>query len=604
MVTEDVRLGVGTAERRGLRVRALELPVVVWLGGMVLVSAMLRFALALWMPAPWIFADELRYSEFAKSFAASGSFAVRDVPGLDAGPLYPLLISPAYAAFASVPHAYVAVKAIDSILMSLAVVPTYFIARRLLPRSVSLVAAAFALAIPSLMYTSTVMTENVFYPLFLTVVLATLRAVERPTPGRQVTALAAIGLAFLARPQAVVLAPALVTAIVGLALSEGARLRPLLRRLAVFWPTWAGLAAAFVGLATWQLARGHSSGGVAVIESIWNQEHSVGAVARWFAYHIAELDLYVGVLPFAAFLVLATFVASRTDRSARIFAITSIAFVVWLVLGVAAYAAGMSRYDPHAVSHVEDRYTFYVAPLLLIALLAWVARRLPRSSRTAAAAAVVAGALPLILPLGRLITNASVADTLGLLFWSRKRGNLIEPVTNAEVKVALAAAVLAALFFLLRPPRLPRVAPLLVFLYLTAAFSAVTLRVHSASAGPATAIKTRLDWVDAAIGRDQDAVMIWSGKIDPHVVWENEFFNRSVGDVYYLQDPSWAGLPETKLVIRRSGLLVDRRGRPVRARYALTDPWVVLRGRVVARDRKSGMRLYRLDGRRIRIGIL
>jgi hypothetical protein len=36
----------------------------------------------------------------------------------------------------------------------------------------------------------------------------------------------------------------------------------------------------------------------------------------------------------------------------------------------------------------------------------------------------------------------------------------------------------------------------------------------------------------------------------------------------------------------------------------LADPWVVLHGRVIARDRATGMQLYRLDGHPARIGAL
>ena len=46
------------------------------------------------------------------------------------GVVYPVLVSPAYRAFSSVPDAYAAAKGINSILMSLAAVPAYFLARR------------------------------------------------------------------------------------------------------------------------------------------------------------------------------------------------------------------------------------------------------------------------------------------------------------------------------------------------------------------------------------------------------------------------------------------------------------------------------------------
>ena len=139
--------------------------------------------------------------------------------------------------------------------------------------------------------------------------------------------------------------------------------------------------------------------------------------------------------------------------------------------------------------------------------------------------------------------------------------------------------------------------PLLVLLNFAAVMSGATVRTHGSSAFAAKSIQSDHAWIDKAIGPKAEAVVIWSGRADPHVIWENEFFNRSVGRVYYLREAPWAGLPEEKLTVnRRTGRFVDAARRPVRARFALADPWVVLRGRIVARDRVSGMRLYRLNG--------
>ena len=55
--------------------------------------------------------------------------------------------------------------------MSLAAMPAYFLARRLMGQRLALLAALLAVAIPSMVYTGTLMTENAFYPLFLLAVL-------------------------------------------------------------------------------------------------------------------------------------------------------------------------------------------------------------------------------------------------------------------------------------------------------------------------------------------------------------------------------------------------------------------------------------------------
>jgi hypothetical protein len=588
------------AATRRLPALALAHPVAARLGGLILVSAVIRFLLALWMPAPWIFADELKYSELAKSLAATGHFAIRDVPGSGVGPLYPVLISPAYALFESVPHAYVLVKAINAVLMSLAAVPGYLLARRLLTRSWSLVAAGLALAVPSMVYTGTVMTENIFYPLFLTSSLGIVLALERPSARRQLGALGLIALTFLARPQAVVLVPAFVTAIVAVVLvdafDEPGRARTLAQGLRRYLPTWVGLIGGLVALTGWESLRGRSA--LALFgdaENLWRQHYSVLSVGRWFVYHVAELDLYVGVLPFAALLLLLGFGLSRRDREVRIFALASVSLVLWLLLAVAFFTADLTRYDSNAVSHVEDRYTFYAAPLLVIALLAWASRRVAGSARATGVAAAAAGLLVLVLPLRDLIHNNAVPDALALLPWSIVRSNgAIVARPHATALFAVVVLSLAALFYLLRATRLAWLPPALVLLAFVAVSTTSERMFNAVASNSASSIQSNRDWVDEAIGPKSEAVVFWPARGDPHLVWENEFFNRSVGRIYYTRTPSWAGLPEQHVTLRRDGrLFPDGSREPVRARYLLADPSVVpVTGHLVAVDQTSGMRLF------------
>ena len=59
-----------------MRERARAVPAWAWLGVLVAVSTVVRFGFARHMVGPWIMIDEIVYSELAKSFAATGSFAV------------------------------------------------------------------------------------------------------------------------------------------------------------------------------------------------------------------------------------------------------------------------------------------------------------------------------------------------------------------------------------------------------------------------------------------------------------------------------------------------------------------------------------------------
>src|SRR3954447_14121421 len=161
-----------------------------WLSALVVFSAVFRYGLSRRVVAPWIMVDELIYSELAKSFAAGRHFLVRDVHHGAYGAVYPALIAPAWRIFSSVPDAYAAAKTIGSVLMSLTAVPVYFLARRLLSPLWSLLAAALAVAVPSMMYTGTLMTETVFYPVFVCVALVLVLTLERPTRTRQLGLLA------------------------------------------------------------------------------------------------------------------------------------------------------------------------------------------------------------------------------------------------------------------------------------------------------------------------------------------------------------------------------------------------------------------------------
>ena len=73
-------------ERRAGRARdraaalVTAVPAWAWLSLLVAVSAVIRSALAFPNPSPWIFQDEVLYSEMAKSFAATGHFAICGLP--------------------------------------------------------------------------------------------------------------------------------------------------------------------------------------------------------------------------------------------------------------------------------------------------------------------------------------------------------------------------------------------------------------------------------------------------------------------------------------------------------------------------------------------
>jgi hypothetical protein len=598
-------------ERRALRRRhrvfdlAIAVPAWVWLSLLVAVSVVIRSALAFRNPAPWIFQDELLYSELAKSFGATGHFAIRENPGAGGfGLVYPVLISPAWALFQKVPTAYTAAKAINAVVMSLAAVPVYLLARRLVGRGLALVAGLLTLALPGMVYTSTIMTENAFFTAFLFWVLAVVLAIERPTALRQVAAVVLTLIAYETRNQAAVLVPALITAIVLVilleALADDRRLAVAVgRRAAAFAATWVTLAAGIAGYLALEVgSRGKTVsnavlGGYSVLTE---SSYSVHETVRWFLYHVGELDLALGVLPFAAFIVLVVAALRRRppSREVQIFAAVGLSASVWLLLEVAAFATTGYGHQ------IQERNLFYLEPLFLIALVAWAGGTLPWSRTLTGAAALVAAALPGVVPYTSFLGPNEVANAFGLLpLWRAvDRGNV---AASHLTEYVVLAALVGGLLFLLLPRRLALVAPAVVLLYLAAANSPVVGKIHQTSTesryGGIQA--PQRDWIDRAVGTTKPRVAaIWTSATGVNFVslWDNEFFNRSVGPVYNLHGPP-DGLPQETITIDpRNAVARDSSGKPISAKYVLTDKSLKVAGRVIASDPGPGMVVYRVGG--------
>jgi hypothetical protein len=567
-----------------LRRRVAAVPPWAWLAALVVVSTVVRYGFARRNVAPWIMIDEIVYSELAKSFGAGHGFEVRGVPTTGYGIVYPILISPAYALFDALPTAYAAVKAINSLAISLAAVPAYLLARRVVSPRGALVVALLTVAVPSTMYAGVVMTENAFYALFLVAALALVAALERPTALRAALFVGALGLAYLTRAQAIALAPAALTA----PLFLGPRPRQLLRFRRLY-----GLVLGLGALAVVaEVARGRPLRSlVGAYAAATDSSYSASDVARWLLWHLAELDLYVGVVPVVALVVLVS-ILPRLEGAERALVAATIALVGWFALEVAAFASQPS------VQRIEERNLFYVAPLLFTVLVLWVERGLPRPRVTTLAAAAGAAALAATVPYERFIGVQSTADTLMTLpLWSLSNWLTI-PLESIRWVVGGVAAVLAAAAVAV-PRRAGFVLPFLVFALYLAVLQPIERRMHTAAIGALFQGITNpdRDWIDTAVGRDARVGVLWSGLIDRFVVNQNEFFNRSVQDVLYNRDPVPGNLPQTKVdVDPRTGLLRDPDGHAIRLPYLLSDRTLPLAGRAVAHDTTKGTEVLRLDG--------
>jgi hypothetical protein len=573
--------------------------------GILLVSIVVRLWLTREITTPWIMIDELLYSEMAKSFASSGHFLVRDAPTSLNNVVYPALISPAWLVH-PMGTTYGLAKAINVLLMTSAGIPVYLWARRLVAPVYALVAVVLTLLMPSLVYTGMLMTENAFLPAFVLAAFVVALLLERPTLLRQLAAFAAIVLAVAIRYQGLVLLFVLPLAIVLKVVFElRAERRPepwrfAWRELRRYWISFALLASGallYVGL---QAARGHTlRGGLGSYQVIAGHGYSLGQVRHWVLLHFAEFGFSVGLLPASAFLLLLglAFVRGGTRSEAeRAFLAVAVAAVPLVVIEVAAFASRFSL-------RIEDRYMFFLAPLLFVALALWLDRGVPRPRVLAVAAGVVPAVLLFALPLASLLNVSIYSDTFGLLPVLRL-STVLSGIDEAR-RVLLIGGIAAAAAFVLWPRRAGAqvVFPLAVaaFLVLSSYPVVGALRDYSRNLKTTAGLQEHASWIDARLGSGRPRASFLLGTtsdIWPETLslWQQEFWNRSVGPVYNLSTPEPAGGPETPVgVAPQNGLIVSKlTGQAVRAPYVVSSFSFGIDGRLIAA--RPPFALYRTIG--------
>ncbi|MEP6892825.1 MAG: glycosyltransferase family 39 protein, partial [Gaiellaceae bacterium] len=506
---------------------------------------------------------------------------------------------------ANAPQAYELVKALNAAMISTAAIPAYFIARRLVARRSAVIVSGLSVALPSVIYSTKVMTESLAYPLFLCALLAIFRVVERPTLSRQLIACVLVGLAALTRVQMIVLLPVLIASDLWIATLEarasgrpiGTALRNSLRALwLVTWLPIAGIA----GLVALQ-SRGASHANVLGTHSPSGNAVDAGRVLVSMLYHLADLDLYVGIVPFAAAIVVFLVRGPADDRkSVRRFAIVTSLTTAALLFATAVYLTTLPASQPGAhVARVYDRYVFYVVPLILAAFFGWIERGLPRPRRLALPLAAVATLLPLTLPFSALLHGREWgvnSSNIALVPWA-----ILKLATHTNVTPFVLLYGVAFAFAFLRV-QASRVRTLVLVLVLNLALVDMAVQIGNAAMAAKAARYGRAptaDWIDRAVGPNARVVAIWSGRARPdwrewYGIWENQMLNRKVGGVYHLGAAMPYDAPGTRVHERDGALRL--RGKPLRAEYVLTDRWLTINGRRIAADTRTRMVLYRVAG--------
>jgi hypothetical protein len=230
--------------------------------------------------------------------------------------------------------------------------------------------------------------------------------------------LAAIALASAIRLQALVLLLILPTALVlkiPLAGASEGTLRSRRRvttELRRYWFSFAALAAGLLAYVAYKTAQGMSlKSGLSTYQSTVEVHYSVRDAARWVVYHFGEIAFSVGMIPASALIVLFALAWRRgfmARAAEQAYVAVAVATSFWIVVEAGTFA---SRYS----LRIEERNMFYVEPLLLLALVLWLAKGSPRPSGATAVAVLLPTALLLTIPIEGLLNVSITADTIAFI---------------------------------------------------------------------------------------------------------------------------------------------------------------------------------------------
>ena len=357
------------ATRDTARARPFTLSARAWLGLIVGTSFVLRTLAALPRSTPRFFPDEYIYSALGRSIA-SGHIAIRGGPAHFPALLEPILTAPIWL-LGNVELSYRILQGFHAGAMSLAAIPSYALARQLgIGTRRSLLAATAAVSVPALIYSSYATADAIGYPLVVWSVLLAVRALERPSAGRQAAFLCVAGATSFARIQYVVLVPSFVVAA---AVVADFRPRVIARS--------AGLVVAIVTTAVALAGATAGSAALGVYGGVLSSRLDPQALGDWAATNAMLLAYASGaVLVPTAVAGLVYGVRRSAPPAERAFAAFTISLTVLLLFASALIVT-------NETGRFYERYLIGLFPLIPIAFCVGF-RRLPQGGRVAAGATV------------------------------------------------------------------------------------------------------------------------------------------------------------------------------------------------------------------------
>lgn len=547
---------------------------------------LLLAALYLWQAwrreTPTIFTDELEWTQLSRSVAETGQPQRRgELLGFTS--LVPYLAAPAWW-IKDVTTAYEVLKAEQVLVMLTAIFPAYGIARLVVSRPWATAAAIATVAAPALSYAPVLVQEPFAYPAATLSLWLVGRFVARPSWRAFVLAAAGAGLATLVRSQLVALALVLGLCLLAMGWRTGR-----FRAWRSTWSRgdWLGFGVlALGGVLAGSALLGHYSTEWSEVSALWKDR-----LVEYGAWAFGAFAVGLGFFPVVA--ALSALVRPRGqygDPGTR----------AWVTLASSSFFA-FAWYAALKGAHlstvfsslVVERNLIYLTPIVFAGAALVLERRDPSWW-----AALIAGGLVLWTAVKMPIRlDYPYYESHGIAILAFANRILVWPVEKIGQGIVIGVIVATALVALLAAIRHTRAAPVIaVAIAVTCGGWALTTEIYAANGENRFAERFAANlpeprtWLDDAVGGGT-VTALGQQTTDPTGVWQTEFWNRSLVNVWSVDGSAPGPGPTlTPDLAAPDGTLTS----PPGTDYALTYNGVELQGPVVARI--GSTILYRLDG--------
>lgn len=555
-----------------------------------LVAALLLFAVILWeasaLKSPIVFGDELEWAMISRSIAHTGHGARLGVPtGFRSFAAY--MIAPMWW-LSTTQAAYTGIKYLQAVVMTLAAIPVFLLARTLVSTRWATAVALGTLCTSAYVYAPLLQPEALAYPTYMLCAYVSVQALagrgRRWTIAAVVLSLLAIG---VRNQLAMALgAFALAAAVLWVVGPRGQRIRA---QWSIVDHVGAALLLIGVFIVANEFASPHVRQWAYVTQNFQGRIWSLGLQSG------SALALGLGVLPAIGGLASLWVPERLNDPRWRAFA----AYLGASIVAFGTYTGVKAAYNSTQVfTRVEERNLVYLGPLLLLGTAIVFSARRVFWPAIAAAAAFIA----VILLWWDPHLDFPYTDSPG--FGIAAMANRFFYWDQTQIKIALVVTLIVATALLLlhRHRALPaRVRGGLIFA------TAVTVAVWMGAAQVTTARGMQndatahlaglraigavpYDWVDQET-RGQGVTYLGQNLNlgDNHGLWLTQFWNSNIKHAYTLDSTyPGPGPSVTPGLAKPNGTLTDDTGTP----YVLADNGVLMDGTKI--DQKGSLILYRI----------